>query len=58
MRSSRTLKKRGIWVLHDLAFTCIMLIGMAVFCAFKPRYLTLIVRGYFRAVRRKHGRCG
>ncbi len=55
MRSNRTLKEGGVHVLHDLVFTCIMLIGMAVLCAFKPRYIVLIVRGYFRAIRRKYG---
>ncbi len=57
MRSNRTLKERGTKIIHDLVFVCIMLGGMGVLCAFKPRYIGLILRGYIRAVRRKYERC-
>ncbi len=54
MRSNRTFKEKIKKVARDLMFSGLMLTGMAVLCVFKPRYIALIVRGYIRAVRRKH----
>ncbi len=56
MSSTRTLKERAAQVVSDLAFVGLMLTGMVVLWVFKPRYIRLTVRGYIRAVRRKHGK--
>ncbi len=42
--------------MNDLVFVGLMLTGMGVLWIFKPRYIGLVVRGYIRAVRRKHRR--
>ncbi len=56
MSSTRTLRERAAQVVSDLAFVGLMLTGMVVLWIFKPRYIGLTVRGYIRAVRRKHGK--
>lgn len=51
----RTLRERGAKIISEVVFVGLMLTGMVVLCVFKPRYIGLIVRGYIRAVRRRHG---
>ncbi len=54
MNPTPSLRERSRKVVSDLVFAGLMLTGMTVLCVFKPRYIGLIVRGYIRAVRRKH----
>ncbi|MGZ4934234.1 MAG: hypothetical protein ACXV49_07020 [Halobacteriota archaeon] len=56
MRLNRTLKERGTKIVYDVVFVDLMIAALVVLCVFKPRYIGLIVRGYIRAVRRKHER--
>ncbi len=56
MSSTRTLRERTEKVVDDLVFVTLMLTGMVILWIFKPRYIGLTVRGYIRAVRRKHGK--
>ncbi|MGZ4932726.1 MAG: hypothetical protein ACXV5D_09770 [Halobacteriota archaeon] len=53
MSSNHPLREKGAKIMHDLVFVGLMLAGATVLCIFKPRYITLIVRGYIRAVRQK-----
>ncbi|MGZ4907022.1 MAG: hypothetical protein ACXV5T_09920 [Halobacteriota archaeon] len=53
MSSNHPLREKGAKIMHDLVFVGLVLVGMTVLCIFKPRYISLIVRGYARAVRHK-----
>jgi hypothetical protein len=54
MKRNHTLIASLKRVPQDLVFAGIMLGGMFVLFIFKPRYIKLVIKGYFRALR--HGK--